>query len=201
MNYASATELIQDYLPEHTGNAAVEALIGRLCEAASRLVDRFCIRRDDYFAPAAPTATEREFIGQGKVYLILPVHVKGTVTLPNVDAALYYEADNGWIYTKPLPDYLYIPMRGYGDEPLEYYDGRARFVRGAGYKVSARWGYADTPADVKEAVRQTVIAIFERKRGILNDVTTADLTLPVLQLPPVVRDMLLPYKRREFEIE
>lgn len=198
MAYADANELIADYLPEHTGNTAVAALIGRLIESTSRLIDTYCRRRPGYFEPALPPATQYVFIGAGLPFLQIPIHVVGTANLLNISNDFWEEGLNGWIYTKPVTT-GYLSYNTI--EPLYYEYGQLHFVKGAAYKVEAVWGYESTPADIKEATRQTVVALFERRRGILSDVSLAELNLPAIQLPPIVREMLEPYKRREFEID
>lgn len=131
--------------------------------------------------------TEKRLRGEGKNFLRLPVHVVSTieqVTLYGtvIDSALYYESDkNGWLYREDL---------GLTDSLWE---------EGLTYKVTARWGYAVTPLDLSEAVRQIVVAVWERQKGVLGEVTPNGFVIE-RAMPLFAREVLDRYKRREFEI-
>ncbi len=195
MPYADKDLLIADYLPSAKSDSEKDA-IERILDAASAFADSYCKRLPGYFDPAAAVATEKRVRGEGGRFLRLPVHVAGSVEQVTfygnvIEASNYYESDkNGW---------LYLENNGFGLENtfLEACDNR--WLDEAIYKVKAKWGYAETPKDLSEAVRLIVVRIWETQRGTLGQVTPSGFVIERL-IPPAAKEILDRYKKREFEI-
>lgn len=185
--YADLNELIADYLPE-TRSAAELAALGRILTATTKAIDSYCDRPDQYFAPAAEEATVKYFRGQNKLYLPLPVHVGEVETVVGVEQG-YTLTESNWVERS---GWLY---RSYTNgSPFRLW------LRGVQYAVTARWGYEATPADVVEACRQWVVHLFERQQGTIGQVTPSGFVIE-RDMPPVVKTLLAPYVRKEFEVQ
>lgn len=132
--------------------------------------------------------TEKRVCGEGEHFLRLPVHVPGTIEQVSlhggvIDSAHYYESEkNGWLYYD-------------GDT----YDRSDYWIDGALYTVKARWGFAATPLDLEEAIRQTVARIWQAQKGVLGEVTPNGFVIE-RAMPLFAREVLDRYKRREFEV-
>lgn len=193
MPYADLNNLKADYLPD-LKSAADSAAVARILDAVSAFVDTYCRRPAGHFDPASSSASERRVRGEGGHCLRLPVHVPGTVSAVKVngstiDSANYYESEkNGWLYLENDP---WTPERSLDEHFSEWTDGRI-------YKVTARWGYPATPADLQEAVRQTVAAVWDRQRGVLGELTPNGFVIE-RAMPLFAREVLDSYRRREFE--
>lgn len=196
MTYANLEELLADYIPEAKSDAEKDA-IERILDSVSAFVDTSCRRSSGYFNPASGTATEKRIRGAGENFLRLPVHVFNSIESVTLNGTLiestsYYESEkNGWLYYE---DDLF------GLEDSFYDDAACRTWRdGRIYKVKAKWGYAATPLDLVEAVRQTVVRIWETQKGTLGQITPNGFVIE-RAMPPFAKEVLDRYKRRQFEI-
>lgn len=193
--YADKDLLIADYIPEAKSNAEKDA-IGRILGSVSTFVDTYCKRVPGYFNPSPAEPSVKRVRGEGDRFLRLPVHVFGSITLvtfdeQTIDSADYYESDrNGW---------LYLENNGFGLEHTFFAACENRWYPDAVYKVTARWGYAATPADLTEAVRLTVLRVWETQKGTLGQITPNGFVIE-RAMPPLAKEILDRYKRREFEI-
>jgi hypothetical protein len=195
MAYTDKDQLIADYIPE-AKSADEIAAVGRILDSVSAFVDTYCNRLPGFFNPSPNDPTEKRVRGEGEHYLRLPVHVIGSVesvTLQGteIDTADYYESDkNGW---------LYLENNGFGLERTFREACDRNWIDTAVYKVTARWGYAATPLDLQEAVRQFVAKIWETQKGVLGQVTPDGFVIE-RAMPLTVREILDKYKKRQFEI-
>lgn len=195
MAYANLDQLIADYIPGATKQAEVDA-IERVLDNVSAFVDTYCRRTAGFFNPSAEEPSIKRVRGEGSHFLRLPVHVFGSITSVKrgnsttaIDSSSYYESDkNGWLYIEE--DSIY-PETSFGCSE--------NWIDGAIYKVTARWGYAATPADLQEAVRQLVVKIWETQHGVLGTETPSGFIIE-RAMPPLVREVLDRYKKRQFEI-
>ncbi|MBS1797456.1 MAG: hypothetical protein JSS81_26775 [Acidobacteria bacterium] len=195
MPYADKDQLISDYIPEAKSNAEKDA-IGRILDGVCAFADSYCRRAPGYFNPSPADPSVRRVRGEGMRFLRLPVHVAGSVSLvtfdgQTIDTADYYESDkNGW---------LYLENNGFGLERTFFAACENRWIPEGLYKVTARWGYPATPADLEEAVRLTVLRVWETQKGTLGQLMPSGFVVE-RALPPLAREILDRYKRREFEI-
>lgn len=193
--YASLDNLIKDLLPASVDNADETEAIGRVLDGVSNFIDKFTRRPEKYFMPVASNAvpTPRYFCGEGNNFLRIPVHV-GIATIADVDASLFYEhQENGWLYLTPneifTGDPFFIPSS---------LSNRV-FAENARFRVSAKWGFAETPAGISEAARELTLRTWETQRGIFGQLTPAG-TVVERAMPPIVEEILLTFRRRQFEI-
>lgn len=177
--YVTANELmanVQD--PESSGTDPWEAL----ALAVSRLFDAECDVRDGFFLPADADSSERTFYGNGTEYVRLDPYVAESieeitvdgdaVTLDDTDE--YFENDGYLIFGVPV------------DRP-----GRTRsrvIARETPVVVTARWGFAAVPADVKQACIEQGLFLWRKKdlafselSGVPSAVVTAKLS-PTFEL-------------------
>lgn len=191
--YITIAELKSYALPELNIDddeqvAAAELLI----ESVSAFVDRHCKRPDEYFSPAAADATVRRFRGEGQDYLRIGKHVgPAAVTNPAVSASVLYESGNGWL--------RWSQQATNGDDDFLATIAGGFFRRDQVYSVSARWGFASTPADIKQAVALIVGEIHERGKGVIGEISPAGFVIE-REMPLQARAILRPWIRREFEI-
>lgn len=120
-----------------------------LSERASELFDLVCGVETGHFNPASLTATARTFYGNGTNFLKLDPYVSGslnaTLSYPSGYTALDYV--ERWDIERP---YLVITdSTGVLSSRSSFYNG---WYCGVPITVTARWGFAATPAPVKQAV-------------------------------------------------
>ena len=212
MRYADLDNLIADYIPEATSDEE-KAALGRILDNVSAFVDSYTKRPTGYFAPnnysqiplyglvnGVPTlvsakADAKRIRGEGRHFLRLPVHVFGSVEKielsgREINSAGYYESEkNGWLYLE-------------GDCALaenSFYPNREVFHDGVIYKVTAVWGYENTPLPIVEAVRLIVARIWSVQKGTIGQ-TTAEGYIQEKLIPQAAKDLLKPFIKREFEI-
>lgn len=186
MPYANRDNLIADYLPKST-SVAETAAIERLLDNVSAFVDTYCQRPSGYFNASSVDPAEKPVRGEGEHFLRLPVHIFGSITTvkfygTEIDSANYYESDkNGWLYAEA----------GFIEE--------LSWENGGVYAITARWGYLSTPLDIQEAVRETVIRLWESQKGTFGQIAPSGFLIE-RSTPVFAREVLDKYKRRQFEI-
>lgn len=199
--YANDAEIIADKIPAATSENETAA-IARLNESVSAAVDAYCKRPPGYFLPASATATPRNFRGRGTHILPLPVHVFGTVEVSGFAGA----GAAGAFYENEVSGFLYrgTPNGGANwignlSEIATGADGGAVWTKGAIYSVSARWGYAETPAPIIEAVKQIVARWFAQGQGTFGEVSPTGFVIE-RSAPPSAILLLNPFVRGEYEL-
>jgi hypothetical protein len=196
MAYADKEQLIADYIPDAKSQKETDA-IGRILDAVSAFVDSYCKRTAGYFSASPIEPSMKRVRGEGNHFLRLPIHVFGTITQITtnfgsvVDSSAYYESDkNGWLYAEE--------NSLYPETSFDYCSSNV-WADGQIFKVTARWGYAETPKDLSEAVRLTVLRIWETQKGTLGQITPGGFVVE-RAMPPLAKEILDRYKRRQFEI-
>lgn len=191
--YANVDDLIADLMPEATSQAEIDA-IERVTAGASDFVDRYCNRPAGYFLPASNTATARNFRGEGRRALRIPAHIRDSVTVTGIEASTYYESqDLGWLYFNAEV----APETG----EVGSFDDYRIWQKGKLYEVTAKWGYAETPVAIVEAVRQIVVRWYKTARGSFGaDQVTPSGFIAERDIPAAARAILDTYRKREFEI-
>lgn len=190
MRYADLDNLIADRLPEVKSPREKEAL-ERMIDNVSAFVDSYCKRRTliqtkGFFEPSPDEPKMKRLRGEGERFLRLPVHVFGSITEVScngqiIDSAKYYESEkNGW---------LYLENNGCADY---WQDGLT-------YKVTARWGYAETPLEIVEAVTQIIVRWWETNKGVIGQITPNGFVIE-RDMPPAAKTLLAQFIKREFEI-
>lgn len=197
MPYADKDLLIADYIPEAKSNAEKDA-IGRILDSVSVFVDTYCKRVPGYFNPSPAEPTIKRVRGEGEHFLRLPVHVFDSITEINgksfesLSTSIYESEKNGWLYFETEE---FGNESSFSDLPFEC----RRWTQNAVFKIKARWGYEVTPLDVQEAVRLTVLRVWETQKGTLGQITPGAFVVE-RAMAPLAKEILDRYKRREFEI-
>lgn len=190
--YATASDIINDYLPEHAGDPAIEDVVERIIVGVSAAIDSYCRMPAGYFDVAPAAATMRQFRGEDRRYLRLPVHIIGTVSVAGIDSASVYEHPrSGWLHWKKADI-----------EPFDNYDWVCyrTFKSSVVYEVTARWGWPAVPDAINEVTRQLTARIFEKRRGVIGETVINDLAFSEIRFSPFAQDVLEAFKRREFQV-
>jgi hypothetical protein len=154
-DYATLDQITARLLP-NSKIAADDPMLAILITSASRAVDSYLTVEDDFFAEAGPDATPRDVYGNGGLQIKLPPYV-GDVTEADVVAPPGYTTPtfdqvSGWlcITNRALAGMPGGQLCNCPDSPFLW---RANVP----YTVSARWGWPAIPADINEAVIETVV--------------------------------------------
>lgn len=130
-----------------TTSALPDAELDALIERASRYFDLLCGVEPGYFEPADVSATARTFYGDGTHFLKLDRYVDGslntTISVPTGYTSPHFVARNG---------YLQITSEDGIPQTRSRYSCSEGWWSNLPITVTARWGFADTPEDVKLAV-------------------------------------------------
>lgn len=163
-----------------------ETILIDIIKRASRIFDTYCGLPAGYFdrVPASTAASTRYFWGDGTDYLQVDPYL--TATTPTVTLPTGYSTLT-WIEVNPLTTTKRNQMsagefylcRTYGDNASrlpslsdrreDFFSqfssdiGSIGWPSGIRATVSAKWGWAATPDDVREAVLETTIAIWRNK--------------------------------------
>ncbi|MCP9496086.1 MAG: hypothetical protein MSG64_16685 [Pyrinomonadaceae bacterium MAG19_C2-C3] len=188
MNYANVEQLRQ-YLPavSDADETALESIITR----ASRAIDAYCRRDAGEFAGTASEGTERVLYGTGAPRMDIPAYVPKSVSAVsglNDSPVMFREYRGGLVTTDE---------RG-------VWTPHVQFRKGVPYKVTARWGYEATPADITEACLQLATRWWRAKdegfSGAIGAITTGG-SIIERGFPPGVKTLLEPYVLIEREDE
>lgn len=165
-----ATQITTTASPVAWTNDVLEKLI----ERASRLFDVECAVEPGFFqASGNPSVTERIVYGDGTNFLKLPPYVRGTL-----NATLGYPS--GYSELEFVERGGYLVRTSSGILSNQSFGG---WYENTPISVSAKWGYAETPADVKHAIIKLVI-------HICRTVDPTQLKLLVLEGQPLFQDRM-----------
>lgn len=137
-------------------------------EAASRAIDDYLEVGSGYFAPHGGVSSVKIIKGDGSSSIVLPSPLSGSVTITAADAS--YVPD----FTVDGSRLVALNEDGY---PSPYY-----FWYPIYYNVTGVWGYAATPAQIREACLQ-LIAHFWRGRDAALTGTITDMRQDAGQFP------------------
>lgn len=142
-------------------------------ERCSRFFDHLCGVSDQFFEKSTTEPSTRMFYGDGTSYLRLDPYVAGSlsISVPSGYEAPTYIERNG---------YLLLTTRDVGAivSQLPPWCMGTGWWSGLPITVTARWGYAATPADVKLAIIEMVI-------NVLRETDPANLNLLDLERQPL----------------
>lgn len=163
-----------------------------LLESISRAIDSRTLREPGAFSPSPEEATSRTVYGNSKSCLEIPAHIHGTVNSTVVTVA-----------SETAP--AFREVRGL----LCIADARGVLQRdevwreGVPYTITARWGYASIPADIREACLAWAAQRGRMNSGDMSGMVTQiqrdGATLLRDDVPPIVRDLLKPFVLPETE--
>jgi hypothetical protein len=149
---------------DSSGNDSWEAL----AKSVSRLFDRECEVPDEFFGPAAAGATALSFRGNATEYLKVYPYIAGSLEAITID---------GVAVTVPAIDNEYI-------ESEDYLVFAYTLTKNAVVSVSARWGFAEVPGDIKQACIEQGLFQWRRKDLAFTDLSGVAPATIVAQFSP-----------------
>lgn len=173
----------QQWEPGQPDLAKVEALI----PAASRWIDRACRVADGYFDAAAAAATNRTFYGNGTSHLYVGPH-NSTIVATNV----------AFVDTSiTVPDFTERPNRSSLLVWLVADEGEEVWRKNKPLIISAKWGFAAIPEEIKLACIELVLAQFRtldpaRERGIAD---ASGVEFRIAKIPARVKEICEQWRR------
>jgi hypothetical protein len=145
----------QQMITSASSQAISDSDLDKLIERASRYFDLLCGVDPEYFEPAGASATARTFYGDGTHFLKLDRYVAGslnaTISVPSGYTAPTFTERQG-----------YLQITSEDGIPLT----RSRYFWSEGWwpnvpiTVTAKWGFAATPEDVKHAVIELAVNLW-----------------------------------------
>lgn len=192
MSYTTKEIVIADYLPGVTGDDDGDTL-DRMIVAVSAFVDSYCKRPPGYFAKVETSVavSVRHIAALTDRMIQLPAHHPGTVTIAGIASSQFFESAKGNIYAAETDD---SPNSNFPESPE-----CGVFRPGKIYKISARWGFVDTPPEIIEATKQIVARWFSQGRGTFGQ-TTPDGFVIERDAPPSAKSLLANFIKNEYEI-
>jgi hypothetical protein len=199
MDYATIEVLIPGYLPGVSSDSDLAALAGMLTRA-SRTIDTRTRRHADAFAAAAEEASAEVWYGDDSPVLLTGEYIAGSVA--TVTAPTGYLPD-GWNEFRRREVSTGVMRVGLHTATADSAIRTPRVVwkRGVPYTVTARWGFAETPAEIVEATLKLVRAWWRAQTGEVSG-TQGDLQAaraPERGFPKEVDDLIAPYVLEEVE--
>lgn len=183
--YASVNQL-RRRIPKAANDADTENELTEILGAVSRAIDHYCYVPENYFTPAAEDPEAKIIYGKGRSYLTLPHFLWGDVTI---------SAPAG----SSVPNF-----RVDGQRIITLTDENTRspyviFTSGLPYTVTGRWGFVETPEDIREAALQTGVRWWRGKdeafSGVIGGINK-DNTIVERDLPAPVRTILQNWRRK-----
>lgn len=168
MRYATTDQLRGGYIPALSENDATT--LDEMLERASRAIDSKTRRHKDAFAPSPEEPSDQLVYGAGQAVLLLPDFIAGSVAsvTPGVEG------------TMP-PKWVEFRRRDAADGVLRVglhtaaasgiLTPRVVWMNGAPFTVRARFGFAETPAEVVEATLKLVRAWWRAGTGEISGTT------------------------------
>jgi len=171
---AEVREVATQITPTSKPVAWTNDVLEKLIERASRLFDLECGVEPGFFqASSNPTVSERIIYGDGTDFLKLPPYVRGTL-----NSTLGYPDNYTELEFSERGGFLVRTTNGIFS--TRYSTG---WYPGVPISVSAQWGFAETPSDVKHAIIKFVI-------HICRTVDPTQLKLLVLEGQPLFQDRM-----------
>jgi hypothetical protein len=168
--------------------AAAESLL----EAISRAIDSVTKRTAGAFTPSPTEPSARVIYGNGKSCLEMPEHIPETVR-PTITT----------IQGETPPKFAEYRGMLCVTDSRGVLSRRDVWPEGVPFTVTARWGYPQTPADIREAC-----LVWAAQRARMNSGDTAGMVTSIARdgatiqrddIPPVVRELLKPFVLAETE--
>jgi len=181
---------------------ASDTLITDLIERVSRLFDLECGVPEGYFnGPLYPTATARTFYGDGTSYLKLPPYIPGTlnttITVPTGYTAPDFIEKDGYLVQATSDGFLL------NNQAVASFTNKgvwtSKWWAGIPITVTAKWGYASTPADVKLAVIEWIINVWRETDPASQRLVNLDGMALRERCPPRVMEVIKRYRMKTAE--
>lgn len=154
-----------------------------ILEASSRAVDDYLELYPGYFTPPTGAST-KSLKGSGNTFITLPAPLYGSVTIT---------ADGGITVPNFTVEGMRLRTLDDNDRPADWIVWRAGYY----YLVNGNWGYAATPAQIREAVLQLSVHFWRGRdkalTGTITDMRT-DEQFPERDFPRMTRRILDDFK-------
>lgn len=174
-----------DQIKQRLANKVTEAdetELTEISEAASRAVDDYLEVLPGYFTPPE-TATDKILRGNGSSFIDLPAPLYGSVTI---------EAEAGITVPNFTVEGMRLLTLDSQDRPASWIVWRDVF-----YTVNGSWGFAATPAQIREACLQLTVHFWRgRDKSLTGTITDMrqDEQFPERDFPRMTRRLLDDYK-------
>ncbi|UOF76939.1 tail connector protein [Bacteriophage sp.] len=159
---------------------ADDATITALLPSASRLVDRLCQVPDDYFAAASDTATDKVIVSEELRFLIVPPH-NGSIVAGDI-----------------TPEYASTDLPDFDDVGFALEARKDECWPDERLTISAKWGFAAIPAEIKQATIELVLQQF-RSADPAKARALADAGGQIIddaRIPPRVKETCFHWRRK-----
>lgn len=190
-DYGLLSDLITGYLPAVT-NDVDKAAFAMMITRASRAIDTRTRRQANAFTPAPDAPTPQVFYGTDSAVLLLPDFVPGSIT--TVTAPQNF-APAGFAEWQRRDETAGAYRRGLHTSTSDgILTAREVWKGGVPFTVTARWGFAATPAEITEAVYQLVRAWWLQQPGNLS-APVGDMKPWQIErgFPKMVDELIAPY--------
>lgn len=140
-----------------TTTALPDAELEALIEQASRYFDLVCGVEPEYFEAAGDSVSNLTVYGDGTHFLRLPPYVAGTldtdITVPDGYTVPTFIEREGYLILSSSG----VMLNRITPFPSPFYGG---WYSGVPITISAKWGFLETPEDVKMAVIELVLNLW-----------------------------------------
>ena len=139
-----------------------------------------CEVNENFFAKAENDVSEKTLSGAGTSLLRLPPYIAGTleaVETEGVEFEINYFRESG----KPPVQFLYAPSNIY-------------FAENEQYVLTAKWGFAEIPADIQQATVAMAIKMFRETDAATVKMSDTE-NQTTQNVPPFVRDICEQYRK------
>lgn len=161
-----------------------QALFDRLVPRASQFFDTLCGVEIGYFLPVedAAVATEKVIRGSGGVLLALSAYIGGivSVTAPSGFQVPNFIEQAGYLRVTDFQGRAQdvgVPYPETG-APVIFQGTALVWQRGVAYTVTAKWGYAEVPENVKQATVEIFMIMWREKDPAFTKAVDLDVTKP-----------------------
>lgn len=152
-----------------------------LAASASLIFDRACLVEENFFKLAGNSATDKTFFINETGYYFIPPFVD--------DATIEYDGEEIDAETYKIQDNFLIAPELKQDNPTNDF-----------FIISAKWGFAAIPADVKQAVIEQALFMWRRKDMAFTELSGVSPTIAQAQLSPTCEFVAQKYKEKYFQV-
>lgn len=191
-DYASGSDL--QSFAEEPGALGSSASWDLLASAASRIFDRLTEVSDDFYQAATGTPAARTFYGDGTAYLRLDPFVGTPTPVVAIPGGEYSVAATDFVVQGQSLVFLSKTrgvMQVYGEFPN--YNRFTGWYDAVAVQVTADWGFAEVPDEVKYAVIQIGLMLWRQREPAAQVTSTID-GIMAMELPPMTRGVVDKYR-------
>lgn len=170
-DYATTTQVKAHLLPT-SYDSSTDTVLGELITSASRFIDSYLTVENDFFTVAGASKTAKVVYGRGGDRLRLPPFIEtiaaADMSVPSGYVKPVFAVVDGWLTIPPQLGLGIIVGNAPEFNPYLY-----SFASYVGYTISAKWGWAAIPEDIREACVQIVVRWFRGRDDAYAGIVTA----------------------------